>query len=264
MLNENFGTFAPYTWFNTLVYGLVLSLAVFLLLWAFKRLKVNLNRDFFVAVTPWVVFGATARALVDANFYPVGWFFVAPGIYLLMFGLFVAAWWLSVIVSKLLNRMIKWQKLLFWVGFALLMYNIVAIATRLENFQAFLVFAVFAVVFAPFVLASRFKQFSHMFSQIFTKQNLAVVGAHLFDASATFVALTFFSYAEKHVLPTAVMGLFGPVAFFALKLLVIIPAIIVIDYFVEDKNTNNSLKFVLFVLGFAPGVRDLCRMIMMC
>ncbi|PKM92418.1 MAG: hypothetical protein CVU81_00525 [Euryarchaeota archaeon HGW-Euryarchaeota-1] len=144
MLNENFGTFAPYTWFNTLVYGLVLSLAVFLLLWAFKRLKVNLNRDFFVAVTPWVVFGATARALVDANFYPVGWFFVAPGIYLLMFGLFVAAWWLSVIVSKLLNRMIKWQKLLFWVGFALLMYNIVAIATRLENFQAFLVFAVWA------------------------------------------------------------------------------------------------------------------------
>ncbi|PKM92417.1 MAG: hypothetical protein CVU81_00520 [Euryarchaeota archaeon HGW-Euryarchaeota-1] len=99
------------------------------------------------------------------------------------------------------------------------------------------------------------------FSGVF---GVCCLGAHLFDASATFVALTFFSYAEKHVLPTAVMGLFGPVAFFALKLLVIIPAIIVIDQFVEDKNTNNGLKFVLFVLGFAPGVRDLCRMIMVC
>jgi len=256
---QNFGTFAPYTLFNTLIYGIILSLFVFLLLWIFKRQKVKLNDNFFVAVAPWVVFGTTSRALVDASFFPTIWFFVAPGIYFLIFVLFVVAWVFSIFASRFFK--IEWWKPLFVAGFVLTIFNILIIALRAQNLQALLFFSIiFGIACAPFAVAWRFK----VFSKIFTKQNLLVVAAHLFDVSATFVALTFFGYVEKHVLPAAIMGLLGPAAFFILKLLVVIPCLMLTDHFIKDKNTKNMLKFVLFVLGFAPGFRDLSRIIMMC
>lgn len=253
---QNFGTFAPYTWFNTFVYGIILSFAVFLLLLAFKRQKIKLDRNFFIAVAPWVVFGATARALVDAHFFLTNWFFVAPGIYFLMFILFFIVWRTSIFVSRFFK--IGWWKLTFGIGFVLMMFNLVNIGVRAQNILALLlILSIFSASFFPFLYASKvIKQLS--------LQNLLVIGAHLFDASATFVGLTFFHYTEKHVLPTAIMGAFGPAAFFVLKLLVILAFLVLVDHFIKDKNTNNGLKFVVFVLGCAPGIRDTCRLIMGC
>jgi uncharacterized membrane protein len=90
------------------------------------------------------------------------------------------------------------------------------------------------------------------------------IAAHLLDASATFVSLTFYGYYEQHVLPTFLINLAGGAwIMYPLKMVVIIPVIYLIDkYAKEDKRLRNLLLIAVAVLGLAPGLRDMFRLFM--
>ena len=103
----------------------------------------------------------------------------------------------------------------------------------------------------------RYKSFRKSVRELFSWTNTGIVSAHILDASATFTALTFFNYAEQHVVPRAVMPLFGPVSMFILKIAVILPVLWVIDNYAENKNFRGLLKITILVLGLAPGIRDM-------
>ena len=90
--------------------------------------------------------------------------------------------------------------------------------------------------------------------------NQVILGGHFLDASATFTALTFYGYLEQHVVPRLVIPLFGPISMFFLKIVVVLPVLWIIDSHAEDKNFRNFLKLVVLILGLAPGLRDLFRL----
>ena len=96
--------------------------------------------------------------------------------------------------------------------------------------------------------------------QIFTLDNSAILSAHMLDASATFVALAFFGYAEQHPLPRMLIAFSNPAAMFLLKLVVLIPVLYIIDRYAEKGEFKNFLKIVIFILGLAPGLRDMIRL----
>jgi uncharacterized membrane protein len=98
----------------------------------------------------------------------------------------------------------------------------------------------------------------------------------MFDAAATWTALSFFGYAEQHVLPRLLIGIMGPAAMFALKIVVVIPVLYIIDRYTEreGKSPNkyskakytdftNFLKIVILILGLAPALRDMIRLMAM-
>ena len=72
-----------------------------------------------------------------------------------------------------------------------------------------------------------------------------------------------FGYLEQHVVPRVLFPLFGPYAMFLLKILVVPPALWAIDRYAEDPQFAKFLKIVVFVLGLAPGFRNLVRLIAM-
>jgi uncharacterized membrane protein len=96
--------------------------------------------------------------------------------------------------------------------------------------------------------------------------NLAIMYAHMLDASATFTALQWFSYGEKHVVPNFLIGLSGtPAVMFPLKAIVM--AIVIYALSVElkpDLERNRLIQALIWiailVLGLAPGTRDLLRL----
>jgi len=98
--------------------------------------------------------------------------------------------------------------------------------------------------------------------------NIALMFAHLFDASATFTALQWFTYGEKHVLPSLLIGLSGtPAVMFPLKAIVIAIVIYVLDVELKPDLERNKLlgiliRIAILVLGLAPGTRDLLRLAM--
>jgi uncharacterized membrane protein len=74
------------------------------------------------------------------------------------------------------------------------------------------------------------------------------------------------SYYEKHPASDFIMDIWPPL-FPIVKFLLIVVVILIFDLFYKDEFKNyprlvNLLKIGIFILGFAPGFRDLLRVFM--
>ena len=96
--------------------------------------------------------------------------------------------------------------------------------------------------------------------------NLILFSGHFLDASATFVAVDYYGYVEKHVLPGFLIELFHTAAImYILKALIIILVVYFIDVlYRKDFQANPILsglvKIAILVLGLGPGLRDILRL----
>ena len=84
----------------------------------------------------------------------------------------------------------------------------------------------------------------------------------MFDASATFTALSIFGYSEQHVVPVFLINIFGAPAMYLLKLLVVAPVVYIINKYSNDENLRRFLLLAVFVIGLAPALRDTLRLLM--
>ena len=96
--------------------------------------------------------------------------------------------------------------------------------------------------------------------------NLILFFGQFLDASATFVAIDYYGYVEKHVLPTFLIELFNTAAvMLILKAILVILVIYFIDILYKNDFKNNPtmvglIKLAVLVLGLAPGIRDVLRL----
>lgn len=261
-------------WFNpvnTLVYSLILVAAVFLVFKLLLTMKIQINRYFFFALLPFIFWGSSTRVLHDAAvagalspeltaFYSSP-LFPTPGSYIITFSLAVSVLFLSLLIMKFSK--IQYWKIMAVVGLILDLINIVLIPWK--NITPLLLIGGLTLLCCGIVFG-----LSRIVRKPFERKNLpfplslqnqAILSAHFLDASATFVSLTFYGYFEQHVLPRFVFDLFGPASFFLLKALVVIPVLFLLDRYADDQNFKNFLKIVIFILGAAPGLRDLLRLL---
>ena len=94
----------------------------------------------------------------------------------------------------------------------------------------------------------------------FDKISNYALTAQLFDAINTSFILLFFGGFEKHVIPRAIIDMFGtPLAFIPAKLIVVVP---IIYYLNKDKNKLSKLILIaIFVLGMSQGLRNLINVL---
>lgn len=247
-IQENFLYLHPgYTILNTVVFGIILGIAVILIIKMFKYLKKD-PKDLVIPLIPFIFFGSSARALVDNGIYPLILWLVTPGIYVLTGFITIATLLISVYVEK--KTKFDYRYLMLIVGIIICIPNILNI-NHINWVAFFEVIGVWAAVSSIFILLR------NKWSILKDNINLSVLSAHLFDASATFIAVDFYGYGEQHVLPNALMSLAGTAAvMFPLKIAVILAALYVIDEYVEDNTIKSMLKLAVFILGLAPGLRD--------
>jgi uncharacterized membrane protein len=102
--------------------------------------------------------------------------------------------------------------------------------------------------------------------------NLALIMGHMIDGVTTYVSIYdplkmgLPLYSEKHPASDLILNVWPPL-FPIVKFLLIILIIYVLDVLYKEELKNhrqmvNILKTVIFILGFAPGVRDLLRVMM--
>lgn len=253
-IQENFIYLHPgYTLYNTIVFGIILGLAVLLIIRMFRWIKKD-PKDLFIPLIPFIFFGSSARALVDNGIYPLSYMLVTPGIYILT-GLSAI---LTVLLSVFIEKKTNWdyRYIIFAVGVFMCIPNIY-FAQYINLVVVFQVLGSWALVSAPFLFLSR------KWSLLKDKFNLGILMAHIFDASSTFVAVDYYGYGEQHVLPNALTQLAdSAIVMFPLKIAVILPALYLIDTYVEDKTIRNMLKLAIFILGLAPGIRNFLSLAM--
>lgn len=230
---------------KTLTYAVVLVAAVYGLYLLLRRLGIKPDIRLAAAVSPYVVFGSAVRVLEDAGTLPNSFLFVTPMIYVLIFGVTFAVLLASLLAERKLG--VPYYKPAFLVGVLILPFALGMLPAA--NLQAALPVLLF---FAPWLLVFKSVKWSGA--------NKAVASLQMFDSTTTAVAMQFFGYGEQHVLPTAVIGAFGPFSFVLLKLAVVVAVLVAIDRVSagrpDAQQFASYLKIVIGILGAATGTRD--------
>ena len=258
--------FSGYTVFNTVVYTLILAIFVVAIIKMFKKLDID-PISIFYAIIPFIFLGSSTRALVDNGFYPKTVFLITPGLYILVGVITIASFLLSI---YLFNKMeIDYRYTLFFLGIIFSVPNIILFSKL--NFTAIIYVLITWIIASLIFMAIAFlvlyvkNKNSHKAIEKILKHkiNFSIVLAHLFDASTTYVAVEYFNYTEQHVLPNALNQLFDTyLTLFPMKLIVIVAVLYIIDQYFEDQTIKNLLKLTVFVLGLAPGLRNILTLIL--
>jgi uncharacterized membrane protein len=259
--------YSGYNIVNTLTYAVIAIVAVFLI-FRFIRNRIEINSSFIFGVLSFVLFGSTLRVITDAidngvfsgvtfihqlildsNVFNYGYLTVSPGIYIVTaFLLF-----LSIGILNKLDRMKELWKvgMTLWILFILL----------LVPFMQYALYAIPILVLAAIPTFLAFRYFKDM---ILT----GIVGGHALDGAATFFVIDYFSkisgiqYGEQHVFSAAIGNIGG--SFFFFYLVKIIIAIVAAYLIRGEKMAEEEKRFialVLMIMGFAPGIRDVLRMV---
>jgi uncharacterized membrane protein len=253
---------------NTVTYGLVLGLLTFkILIPALRPIIGKIDRDFVLMVLPFILYGSTMREMVDQEMgvyaghtaYPGNWFFVAPGIYFTMFAITM----LCVFAGLAAKRLVGWdhRRVAGGLGWALFAYNLALIVPMISHpelapIMALCFLAVSAILYTAKVALR--------LSFLDKEGNFLIILVHMFDATTTFVGVDVLGFFEKHVVPTLFINVFHTAAvMYPLKLLVLVPALWVIDdELKDDEFARRFVKFVIVVLGAGPAVRNTSLMLL--
>jgi len=252
-INENFLTplCRYYTFWGTIIYGLILILAVIGTYKLLKRLKIKIDKKFFIGVLPFIIYGGWTRALRDhkLDIYQSN-LFCSPPIYFFVFFITLASLLIGLSIEKMRKKKkFSYEKTMLVIGICFLLYN--ATLTNVTNIFAFLfVLLLVGVWFLVFFGIHKIKP------KLLSIENTGILTSHLFDASATFTALTFFGYYEQHVLPSFLIDIFGPWIMFPLKIIVVWAVLALIDRSKEDIFFKRFLKIIILILGLSLGIRD--------
>lgn len=246
-------TDSGYNVVNTVVYAVIAVILLYGIYKLFEKLKVPVDINFFYSLLPFVVFGSSMRAFVDHELMPYNFWFVSPGIYLLTAAIFLGIFFLSYLVEKF-TRVKSWKRVLI-AGIlldAIIWFYAIANGLQFQNLTYVLAIIGLAVLISA-VLYFVFKRFKFTDSVSFLP-----FPAHMLDASATFIAVDFLGFTEKHPLPATAASFIGTAAvMYLLKLIVLIPVVYYIRKEIKDRNFANYLLIAIAVLGLAEGLRDI-------
>ncbi|NIO44623.1 MAG: DUF63 family protein [Candidatus Aenigmarchaeota archaeon] len=242
-----------YTLEGTITYGLILVLAVIGTYKLLKHLKIKIDKKFFYGLLFFIIYGGWTRALRD---HKLGIYqsnlFCSPPVYFFVFFVTLGSLLLGIAIQRLTKkskRKISYEKTMLVIGFCFLLYN-----ATLTNITQFFAFSSISILVGFWYLV--FFGIHKIKPKLLSIENAGILGSHLFDASATFIALTFFGYYEQHVLPSFLISISGPWIMFPLKIIVVWAVLALIDRSKEDVFLKRFLKIVILILGLALGIRD--------
>ncbi len=275
-----------FTWISEIVYGLMIVVAIYWCYRLIKKWKICINWNFFVGLLPYMTFGVIARVFEDSGFFtePLVYWFVTPLIYIQILILVLLFIFIGHYLQKhFKSRYINISNVLFLSGFVILIPYLFFTAkwfigdrwgdTQGVRFDIFLLVFLLVFIITFFVyLISKFYGKNEKISVFSKKINLAMIAGHMIDGIASYVSLYdplnmgLPFYSEKHPASDILMQIWPPL-FPIVKFLLIISIIYILDIVYREelkpyKNIVYILKIIIFILGFAPGLRNLLRVMM--
>lgn len=246
--------------YTPLDYAIGLAI-LFFIMWLVKRYlftTIELDRYFVFAIFPVIVFGVAVRVLADAGvFVKSELWSVTPGIYITAtaFGI------LTIGTGKALEKEkgIPYWKTAFATGTLAAFYFSYLLFLQMENpYLSLRPFLLALILTYLLYILSNFSKKTRIFR---TRENAAIIFAHMLDGSATFIGIDYFGFSEEHILPEYLINAAGTAGIMIpLKIVVVLGALYLLDRWREEEEGSDlyykMIKFVFFIFGFGPGLRD--------
>ena len=261
----------PYTLVDTLTYALILLACIWLLYRWFEKNKIIIDRNFVYALIPWVVLGGCLRVVEDTGLITsdLHVFFTTPLIFFLIFAIAFPTLYIANILEKR-GTIPSWKKIfggtglfltlitlsfLVWFGITKAHFDIL-VASRILG----MAFGTTAILYAVIKYGLGWKYVQDRLYQM-------LIFGHMLDASATSFGIDLHSirYSEQHVVGSALINLTGTAfVMFPLKLIVLIPGIYILELYRREGASGiwYLILLAMIMVGLAPGIRDMVRMVL--
>ena len=276
-----------FTLISEIIYGIFVAVALYGLYKLLKKCNITVDFSFFLGILPFIVYGSVARVLEDAQLFtePVVFWFVTPLIYIqtLLFTLLALSLGIYLHNVKKITRL-SVQQIMGISGIVLLLpfaYYVIlwmsggAWDGSNEIFpNVFVLVSIICIIITSlvYVFAKYGQSFWKELSYFSKPFNLSMIFGHQLDGIASYISIYdpfkmgLPTYIEKHPASDILLQIWPPL-FPIVKFLLIIGIIYVIDILYKEELESqkifvNLLKIGIFILGFAPGLRDLLRVAM--
>ncbi|MDO8553411.1 MAG: DUF63 family protein [Candidatus Micrarchaeota archaeon] len=254
---------------NTATYAIIAIVVLYVIWKLLEKNKFTMDKKFIYGTLAFVLFGSTLRVVTDAvdngvlkpvtilhelalnsHIYDYGYLTVTPGIYMLVAALFLA--------TLLILNSIKKQEYLLHVGLLFWLPHILLLLPFM-NFAQHLLPIIILTIIPALIIHKLFK------NDVAT----LMVAGHALDGAATFYVIDIFGpmvgkgYFEQHVIGSFIGEYFHTFfAFYLFKVLLVSGiAKVMIDDKDDSENFRNFVALAIMIMGFAPGIRDILRMI---
>ncbi|RME78925.1 MAG: DUF63 family protein, partial [Methanobacteriota archaeon] len=167
---------------------------------------------------------------------------VTPGIYITVAVAFFLLYWIE--------KKKGWSNLAYYGGWALALFHLALLIPAMQFIER----AVWIVVLAGI---------AYLAGKMLLKNedsSLAVMAQGL-DGAATYIAITFYGYGEQHVLTSFLGSQLGYLTFYILKVALSLAILYYVNKESKSEEERNLLTYAIFVMGMAPGLRDVLRLI---
>jgi uncharacterized membrane protein len=268
----------PYNIVDTLTYALILVFGVYLLYrWMSKStwlsdIGFKIDTSFILATIPYVILGGVLRVVQDTGMIKgdLQFLLVTPLIYFVLFFFTIA----MLFLSRYLTRAGLTKDILSFYVFAgilsVFVVSLVLLAWGINNTQVdlFVFFIIPLMAASATVLVWASMRYVLSWKYVTDPLYITLLFGQLLDASATSYGIDYhpaIRYMEQHVVGSFLID-WAHTAFvmFPLKLVVLFPAIYIMELYRKEANYAfwHLVLLAMVVVGFAPGVRDMVRMVL--
>ena len=268
----------PYNIVDTLTYAVILVLGVYLLYrWMsqstwFSDIGFKIDTSFILATLPFVVLGGVLRVVQDTGMIKGNFQFllVTPIIYFVLFFFTIS----MLFLSRYITLQGFTQNFLTFYAFSGIMssfvVSLILLAWGINHAQVDLfilsIIPIMAITATLLVWASM--RYVLCWKYVTDPLFLILIFGQLLDASATSYGIDLHPsvrYIEQHVVGSGLIELTHTAfVMFPLKLVVLFPAIYIMELYRKEANPAfwHLVLLAMIVVGLAPGIRDMTRMVL--
>jgi uncharacterized membrane protein len=263
---------------DTLTYAIILVLCVFLLYrWMSSSTYLaesgfSFDRNFILATVPYVILGGLLRVIEDTGMITSDWKYllITPLIYFTLFFFVIGVMFLSryLTLKGITASFIQFYA--FAGGLAVVVASLILLAFGMthKGIDLFILAIIPLMGITATVIVWAVMKYALGWTYVSDPVYLTLLFGQLLDASATSYGIDLHpsvQYVEQHVVGSFLIDLTGTAfVMFPLKLLVLFPAVYVMQLYRREANPAfwHLVLLAMIVVGFAPGVRDMVRMVL--
>ncbi|GAB6286593.1 MAG: DUF63 family protein [Methanoregula sp.] len=268
----------PYNIVDTLTYAIILVLGVYLLYrWMSQStwlsdIGLKIDAPFILATLPYVVLGGVLRVVQDTGMITGDFQFllVTPLIYFVLFFFTLAMIFLAryLQVQGLIQNFRSFYALAGCMSVFTVALVLLAWGMNHNGIDVFVLTVIPLMAITATVLIWACMRYLLKWTYVTDPLYCALIFGHMLDASATSYGIDLHpavQYVEQHVVGSNLINLTGTAfVMFPLKLVVLFPAIYIMQLFRKEANPAfwHLVLLAMIVVGFAPGIRDMTRMVL--
>jgi uncharacterized membrane protein len=268
----------PYNVVDTLTYAFILVIAIYIFYrWLMSsrylnRIRLTVDTQFILATLPYVVLGGVLRVVQDTGMIKGDFQFllVTPLIYFVLFFFTLGMIFLSRYLQTqgLVKNFLSFYAFVGAMSAFIVVLALTAYGMNTTQIDLFVLFIIPLMAVVTTAIIWSLMRYVLAWKYVNHPLYITLIFGHMLDASATSYGIDLhpaLQYVEQHVVGSNLIQWTGTAfVMFPLKLIVLFPAIYILELYRTEADPDfwHLVVLAMIIVGLAPGIRDMTRMVL--